>query len=45
MVEKVIHWTHRRRIKKLYLEGFTREELAIMYKLPPSIITSITRGL
>lgn len=29
-----IHWTHKLRIKKLYLEGFHEEELSQMYKLP-----------
>lgn len=48
MVEEIdprkvkIHWTHRLRIKKLYKEGYTEEELAKMYKLPVWYIKGLT---
>lgn len=51
MVEEIdprkvkVHWTHRLRIKKLYKEGYTHEELSIMYKLPFWYIKGLTRGL
>lgn len=37
-----VHWTHRLRIKKLYKEGYTEEELAQMYKLPVWYIKGLT---
>ena len=40
-----VHWTHRLRIKKLYKEGYSHEELAKMYKLPYWYIKGLTRGL
>ncbi len=40
-----IHFTHKRRIKKLYKEGYNREELSLMYNLPYEYIKCLTRGL
>lgn len=40
-----IHWTHSIKIKKLYKEGFTHEELAIMYKTTIYRIKNLTQGL
>lgn len=40
-----IHWTHKVRIQRLYQEGFTDEEIAIMYHLPWSAIKRITYHL
>lgn len=37
-----VHWTHKLRIKKLYLDGFTHEELAKMYKLPLWYVKGLT---
>lgn len=40
-----VHWTHKHRIKKLYKEGYSHEELANMYNLPYWYIKGLTRGL
>ena len=40
-----MHFTHKWRISKLFKEGFSDEELAIMYHVPWSEIKRITRGL
>ena len=40
-----IHFTHKWAIQRLYKDGFTDEELAIMYKIPWPEIKRITRGL
>lgn len=40
-----IHWTHKKRIKELYKDGFSIEELSIGYKLPYWYIKSLTRGV
>lgn len=38
----IVHHTHKKRIQKLFAEGFTHEELSIMYKLHWSEIKRIT---
>lgn len=40
-----IHFTHKLAIKRLYKDGFSNEELAIMYKIHWSEIKRITYGL
>lgn len=40
-----IHYSHKKRIKSLYQEGFSIEELAIMYRLPWWYIKSLSRGV
>ena len=40
-----IHHSHKKRIKELYKEGLSIEELVIAYKLPYWYIKSLTRGL
>ena len=40
-----VHFTHRIRIKTLYKEGYTIDELAIMYKTNHHTITNVTRGI
>lgn len=40
-----IHWTHKFRIKRLFVDGFSEHELSIMYNLPFSYIKGLTRGL
>lgn len=37
-----VHWTHLIRIKNLYKEGYTEEELSIAYKLPIWYIKGLT---
>jgi len=41
----IIHFTHKIRIKSLFKQGFSDEELAIMYKVPWHTIKKIIRGL
>lgn len=41
----MIHYTHKRRMRQLYLEGYSRLEIAIMYKLPLAKVGRVTRGL
>jgi len=38
-----VHWTHKAKMAKFYREGFTREELSIMYKLPYWYIKELTK--
>jgi hypothetical protein len=40
-----IHWTHKARIKTLYKDGFSIEELALMYRLPYWYIKGLSRGV
>ena len=43
MTQIKLHWTYKVKIKKLYKDGFTTEELALMYKVNHYVISSITR--
>lgn len=43
--EVKVNWTHKLRIKKLYKERFSHEELAKMYKLPVWYIKVLTRNV
>lgn len=47
MVEEIkLHFTHKRRIKSLWIEGYTIEEIAIMYKnLPLDQLNKLIRGI
>lgn len=40
-----IHTTHRKRMKKLFLEGFTNIEIAIAYKTNEDVIKNVTQAL
>lgn len=40
-----VNWTHKIRIKQLYKDGFTHEELSIAYNLPIWYIESLTVAL
>lgn len=40
-----IHFTHKARIRKLYKDGFTDEELADMYHIPWTEIKRITHNI
>ena len=40
-----LHFTHTIKIKKLYKEGFTTLELALMYRVPEYVINKYTQGL
>lgn len=39
------HWTHRLRIRKLFTDGFTIEELTIMYNISVGRVNNIVQGL
>jgi len=40
-----IHWTHKAKIRKFYHDGYSHDELAIMYKTTWHTIKNITRGI
>jgi len=40
-----LHFTHTLKIKKLYKEGYTIPELALMYRVPEYVINKYTQGL
>lgn len=45
MINVKVHWTHKAKIRKLYKEGYTHEELAIMYGVGWDLIKNVTRGI
>ena len=46
MINKIkIHHTHKQRIRSLFRDGFSEEELAIMYKVQWPSIKEIIKGL
>jgi len=40
-----VHPEHKKRMKQMFLVGFTPEEIAIAYKCSEDIIRNITQGL
>jgi len=40
-----LHWSHKLKLKRFFLEGYTNEELAIMYKVPQHVVVRVTRLL
>jgi len=40
-----VHFTHKWRIKQLFSDGFTIDELIIMYRAPMDVIKNITQGI
>lgn len=40
-----VYRTRRKQIKQLYLEGFSKVELAIMHNVPETYVTKLVRGL
>lgn len=40
-----VHFTHKWRMKRLYLQGFTVQEIAIAYKVPIWYVNGLTQRL
>jgi hypothetical protein len=40
-----VHFTHKWRIKQLFKEGFSVEELSLAYKVPTWYVESLTQAL
>lgn len=43
--EEKVSWFKKRRIQKLYADGFSKEEICIMFKLRPDTVKGIVRSV